>query len=317
MAVFFALSAFLLARGEWRPDGYFRRRVARLAPAYLTCVAVVLLTLPPLTTATSGQALANLLLIQIYVPHGLIDGLTQMWSLCVEAAFYLVLPAYMALGKKGRWGALCLATPTSLAYPHLIHSLDADIHEAVNLQIWPPSYVPWFAVGLICAELEREGVAYRGPRWPFPLAALAVACVAGQIGPAGLTHPTPAEFNARVILGTAFAALLLVPFALGRDAHGPRTHGTVLSWPPVVALGRWSYSVFLWHVAVLYFAFPVLGVPLFSGHFVPVWLFTAVASTAVAYISYELVEVPAARAVLRAWPRRRARRSRAAAGDSG
>lgn len=235
-----------------------------------------------------------------------------MWSLCIEAAFYLALPAYMSLGRKGRWWALCLATPTSLTYPHLIQPLDDRFHDVVNLQIWPPSYVPWFAVGLICAELEREGVTYRGPRWPFPLAAVAVAWFAGQIGPAGLTHPTPAEFNARVILGTAFAALLLVPFALG-----PRTHGTALSWLPVVTLGHWSYSVFLWHVAVLYFAFPVLGVPLFSGHFLAVWLFTAVVSTAVAYISYELVEVPAARAILRAWPHRRARRSRAAAGDSG
>lgn len=298
VAVFFALSAFLLARGTWRRDGYFRRRFIRLAPAYLTCVVVVLLVLPPLTTVSAGQVAANLLLIQIYVPHGLIEGLTHMWSLCVEVAFYLALPAYMALGKRGRWWALCLTTPISLIYPHLIYPLDSQLHERINLQIWPPSYAAWFSVGLICAELEREGVTYRGPRWPLPLAALAVAWFSGQVGPAGLTHPTPYEFNARIILGTAFAALLLVPFALA-----PRAGGTVLSWPPLVTLGKWSYSVFLWHVAVLYFAFPVLGVPLFGGHFAYVWVFTAVVSTAVAYLSYELVEVPAARVLSRALSR--------------
>ena len=65
-------------------------------------------------------------------------------------------------------------------------------------------------------------------------------------------------------------------------------------------LGHWSYSVFLWHMAVLHFVFPVLGVPMFSGGFVLVYATTALASTAVAYISYELVEVPGARLVRQA-----------------
>jgi len=38
-------------------------------------VAVVLLALPPLAGVTWGQAAANLLLVQVYVPHSLIDGL--------------------------------------------------------------------------------------------------------------------------------------------------------------------------------------------------------------------------------------------------
>ncbi|QYH19130.1 acyltransferase [Corynebacterium aquatimens] len=309
VAVFFALSAFLLARGGLR-EGYYERRLARLAPAYLVCVATVLAVLPPLTTVTRGQALANLLLVQIYVPDALIDGLTQLWSLCVEVAFYLVLPLYLRLGARGRWLTLLLAVPLGLLWPWLIDPITTP-----NLQIWPPSYAPWFAVGLVLAELERYDVHFSPPRWPFPLLGLGVAWFAGVIGPPGLTHPTPAEFNARVILGTVFAACFVAPYALaprfgGGELGGmaapqstlaplisPRT--PVLQAPlasaPMRALGRWSYSIFLWHVAVLYFAFPVLGVPLFSGHFVPVWLFTVVVSVAVAYVSYELVELPGAR----------------------
>ena len=149
--------------------------------------------------------------------------------------------------------------------------------------------------GLTLAELERAGVAYRGPRWPFPLAALPVAWFAGVIGPRGLTHPSPAEFNARVLLGALFAAFVVAPYALG-----PRERGTVLSSATMRTLGRWSYSVFLWHMAVLYFVFPVLGVQVFSGHFLLVYAATALASTAVAYMSYELVEVPGARLVRQA-----------------
>ncbi len=289
VAVFFALSAFLLARGP-RHGGYFARRVARLAPAYLVCVGVVLLTLPPVG---APQVVANLTLTQVYVPRSLIDGLTHLWSLSIECAFYLVLPAYLALGQRGRMWAVAVAVPAGLLWPWLVAGhYDPQV---VNMQIWPPSYAPWFAVGLVCAELERAGVRYAGPRWPFALTALPVAWFAGVVGPAGLVHPTPREFNARVVLGTLFAALVVAPYALG-----PREAGTLLSSAPARALGRWSYSLFLWHVAVLYWVFPVLGVPLFGGHFLLVLAVTVVGSVAVAYVSYELVEVPGARIVRRA-----------------
>ena len=291
--VFYALSAFLLARGGQRP-GYYRRRVARIAPAYLVCVAGVLGALPPLSTVSAGQAAANLAMAQIYVPGGLIDGLTHIWSLCVEVAFYLFLPLYLRLGQRGRWAVTMAAVPLGLCWPWLVQPFyDPAI---LNLQIWPPSFAPWFAVGLVLAELERLKVRYSGPRWPFPLCGLVVAWFAGLIGPPGLIHPTPHEFNARVICGTIFAACFVAPFALG-----PRLSGTFLSSRPMVTLGRWSYSIFLWHMSVLYFAFPVLGLSLFDAPFVPTWVFTAVVSAAVSYVSYELVEVPGARFVLSGW----------------
>ena len=283
VAVFYVLSAFLLARGGYRP-GYYPRRVARIAPAYLACVVVVLVTLPELSGISPLQALAQVFMVQIYVPDGLVAGLTQMWSLCVEVAFYLVLPVYLRLSTRARTLTLATAIPLSLLWPWLV----ADV-EVVNMQIWPPSYVLWFAVGLILAELERIGVRYRGPRWPVVLLALPVAWLAGVVGPAGLEHPAPGEFNARIILGALFAALIVTPFALG-----PREQG-VLASAPMRHLGRWSYSIFLWHVWVLAWVFPVLGVPMFAGNFLLILLFTVVASVAVAYVSYELVEVPGAR----------------------
>lgn len=292
VAVFFALSAFLLARGGPR-EGYYSRRLARLAPAYVVCVAVVLLALPPLAGVTWGQAAANLLLVQVYVPHSLIDGLTQMWSLCIEAAFYVVLPLYLRLDGRGRRAALAGSVALGLAWPWAVGGISDP--AVLNMQIWPPSYAPWFAVGLLLAELERAGVRYTGPRWPFLVLALPVAWVAGVIGPRGLEHPSPAEFNVRVLLGAVFAALVVAPYALGQ-----RFDGTVLSSPAMRTLGRWSYSVFLWHMAVLYFVFPVLGVQVFSGRFMLVFAATALASTAVAYMSYELVEVPGARLVRQA-----------------
>lgn len=283
VAVFYALSAFLLTRGGQR-SGYYRRRLARLAPAYLVCVAVVLATLPELAHISPPQVLAQVFMVQIYLPDGLVAGLTQIWSLCVEVAFYLVLPLYLRLSTPHRTLTLAVTIPLSLAWPWAIAGV-----TAVNMQIWPPSYVLWFAVGLILAELERIGVSYRGPRLPFALVALPVAWFAGVVGPAGLEHPSPAEFNARVILGALFAALVVAPFALS-----PREDG-VLASSAMRRLGRWSYSIFLWHVWVLSFAFPLLGVPVFGGHFAAVLVLTVAFSVAVSYVSYELVEVPGAR----------------------
>ena len=298
VAVFYALSAFLLLRGGIR-TGYYQRRLARIAPAYVVCVVVVMAVLPPLSTLSAGQVCANLFLLQIYVPDGLVAGLTHLWSLCVEVAFYLVVPLYARRSPRVRRALIAAGVLFGLLWPHVIAPLESA--TALNLQIWPPSYLPWFAVGMFCAELERSGVRYLGPRWPFPLAALGFAWFAGVIGPPGLAHPTPAEFNARVILGTVFAACFVMPYALGRgggvgQAPRPERAG-VLASPVMRTLGKWSYSLFLWHVAVLYFAFPVLGVPLLSGNFLLVLVFTVVVGVAVSFISYELVEVPGARLV--------------------
>ena len=80
VAVFFALSAFLLWRRRHlhTTRDYAWSRVARLAPAYLVCVALVLALLPDAHSVTLTQVLSNLTSTQIYVVDGLAPGLTQL-----------------------------------------------------------------------------------------------------------------------------------------------------------------------------------------------------------------------------------------------
>ena len=109
VAVFFALSGFLLWRGHAAaarglrpipPTGhYLRSRIVRIMPGYLVAV-VVILTLLPDAKADLTVWLANLTLTQIYVPLTLTAGLTQMWSLSVEVAFYLALPLLALLARR-------------------------------------------------------------------------------------------------------------------------------------------------------------------------------------------------------------------------
>src|SRR6201993_3171146 len=110
VAVFFALSGFLLWRGHAAAahgvgacpatGAYLRSRFAPIMPAYLVAVIVVLTLLPQAHGSSRTVWLANLTLTQVYVPLTLTAGLTQMWSLSVEVSFYLALPIFAMLAAR-------------------------------------------------------------------------------------------------------------------------------------------------------------------------------------------------------------------------
>ena len=102
--------------------------------------------------------------------------------------------------------------------------------------------------------------------------------------------PEADEFARRVLAGTVFAAAIVLPEALAPGA-------VWLRHPVMQALGRWSYSVFLWHVAMLSLTFPLLGLDYFSGGFWPVLLVTLGLTLPVAVASFVFLEDPGKRLV--------------------
>lgn len=263
--VFFALSAFLLWRRH-REDKtwgrYLWRRAVRILPAYWLTVTSVFLLLPDAFGTNLRTMIATLTFTQIYVPAALAPGLTHLWSLCVEVAFYLALPLLaLALRRhspRTRILVLITAAVLSLGWSFLPFVVATPAPGVPNLQIFPVSYVSWFVLGMIAAELEGR-IHIPGPAWGYWLLALLVAWVAAQpwFGPLGLVHPTPSEFVRRVVAGALFGGLFFLPVALGQ---APRVLNTRLFH----FLGAWSYGIFLWHVPMLAWAFPLLGVSQFS-----------------------------------------------------
>lgn len=307
---------------------YVRHRFWRIWPAYTVVVVVVLLLLPEARTSDPVVWLANLTLTQVFVPLSLTAGLTQMWSLSVEVLFYLLLPvlawSLVSLrGGRARWrvvGVLGFGVVGLLWGPIAAHIPAPDGVEAQN---WLIGHLPWFVAGLLLAELTawRRAVVSAGSapgdsgagsgasdvppmppvlvalcRWagnrPLMLAvfllAYGLACTP-LAGPVGMGELSALGFATKILLGAIGAFAILAPLALD---DGPFRF---LASPVMTTLGRWSYGIFIWHVAVLSVVFGLFGIIPFSGSFVLVWAITVALSVGIAAASYAFVEDPVRR----------------------
>ena len=126
-------------------------------------------------------------------------------------------------------------------------------------------------------------------------------------GPTGLGDLENWQYAVKILLGAIGAYAILAPLVTAHDA----TFGFLTS-PVMTTLGKWSYGIFIWHVAVLTVVFGLFGITAFNGHFAGVWVLTAVISIGVAAASYVFVEEPCRQALLR-WEKRRSERDAGAA----
>lgn len=313
VAIFFVLSGFLLfgpwvraaATGEKGPSvrRYARSRVRRIMPAYLITVlaAYLLYELRPIEPNpghTWTGLFRNLSLTQIYgdyftrYQH---QGLTQMWSLAVEVAFYLVLPALawtlLTAACRGRWrpgvllGLLTVVaaiSPLWLVISRTTNWLPADAG------LWLPHYLVWFAGGMALAVLQTVGVHCRW--WaalPVAIAGylLVSTPIAGPVSPSG---PSLSADLTRTLLYAVIATLVVAPVALAGTTSGG-SYARVLASRPMVRLGEVSYEVFLLHVIVMEVTMTsVLGWPLFTGSVAVLFATTVALTVPPAWILHRL-----------------------------
>ena len=228
VAVFFALSGFLLWRGHAaaardlgptrsrgpRTGHYLRSRVVRIMPAYVVAVVVILSLLPDADHASLTVWLANLTLTQIYVPLTLTGGLTQMWSLSVEVSFYLALPILALLARHIPVSARVPAIAALGALSWAWGWVPAHSGAGTNPLNWPPAFFSWFAAGMLLGEWAHRGIGlpHRIARRRLVMAGVAVVAylVAASplAGPEGLVPGTPVQFAVKIAMGS------LVAFAL-------------------------------------------------------------------------------------------------------
>lgn len=320
VAIFFALSGFLLHRGlvahdrEGRLDvlGYAVRRVARILPAYwLALGAVVLLAHP-----STRDALIHAAGLQIYWSDAWIPAFGQSWSVATEMAFYAALPlAVLALRPlRRRRPAAPLIVLTVLAVVLTATSGiggGATFGEDVLYERWLHARAPQFLVGMICAEAllsPGHAIARRLQSWGSD-AVTCLAVVAGTYllsttpitGSLTLEPATPSQLVVRTALSSIIALGLLLPLTHG----GPSAYRDALALPVVRWLGVTSYGLFLWHLPVFQGLYAVTGASEFAGGLLPLLAVGVPVSLLLAAMSHHWVEVPSSRLASRLLARRR------------
>lgn len=280
----FVLSGFLLIQpwSRWilrlgsRPDlsTYAHRRFWRIFPAYLVVFAVITVIYEPARPSTPESWIRNLTLMNIYVHGDLGVGLYHTWSLAVELTWYALLPLLGLLAahllRQRRIPPITFllamtiaAAFTSIAWTWLIHYRITDIDLLFAMPHWFPSFAVCFLIGALLGHftlpdsagstgLSSRIVAFAGRHTALVgLVGIGFGVIANSQlgGPWNFdTSPTFAESLIRFGGMTMMAVILtLAVFAAPPGSAVEMMFGN----KAMVAVGRWSYSLYLWHLPVM------------------------------------------------------------------
>ncbi|WP_268960914.1 acyltransferase family protein [Rhodococcus spongiicola] len=301
VTMFMVLSGFLLARpwlkaaagqGELPSTRiYAWRRVRRILPAYwITIIATYAIFLFREDPGETGKGwsgfLRNMTFTQIYGAGHMHTGLTQMWSLAVEVAFYLLLPVIgwflVVVVCRRRWHpvrlavALLVLVAITPLWTLITHNTDIDF----TARLWLPGFIAWFAGGMLLA-LASVTLKRCNPYGMGLLAIYFLLLVCTPLaGEATIVPMDATEAVTKSMLYLLFATALIAPLVIG-DRPGPL--GRLSSSAPMVWLGEISYEIFLVHLVVLEFVVDMLGYQTFQGSTVGVFVVTVAFSVPIAW----------------------------------
>jgi peptidoglycan/LPS O-acetylase OafA/YrhL len=291
--LFFALSGYLLfwpfARRHFGGGEeidlrrYATNRVLRIAPLYYVVVVVVLLLQADHGTATEWLSFATF--SAVYFGETSLHVPVPVWSLMVEVLFYLALPllalglGWAARGSRGRAALILLALGGASLALRFVTVLDAPA-PSVAWRYSPLNTFVYFVPGMLLALLRLHWEE-RPPRWlPRALQSSDVWVLAAGAVWVYLLW----SFDEWMALPAAFLLVgaCVLPLRPGRLTRA-------LAWRPLAVLGIASYSLYMWHLAVLHAFASGPGLP---GGFVISFALLAPLCVAVALASYWLIEAP-------------------------
>lgn len=319
----FVLSGYLLVSpwSKWslgtgrRPDvlTFARRRVARIFPAYLLLLVVVAVVYPASRPKDGFSWLRAATFMSWLRPDGLRPAMEHLWSMGPEFTWYFVLPLLGTLlwflGRKLMPRSatlpilvvLVLAIGITAGWLWWLANGTLDLNQRLTHPLWLPAYLACFVSGATVRHLQLAAstpgrgrwMTVLGRHWWLP-AAVAVAAMLVLIsplsGPSGYVALSWTERNTRTVAALVLALSLLVATVTSRpDGIFTRAFG----WRPLVAVGRWSYGIYLWHLPVTIYMVTNHTVP--SGPIGFVWwiLLLGGISSILGALSYRYIEQPA------------------------
>ena len=318
--LFFVLSGYLISRPFWarlvneQPLPSWRkyavRRFVRIYPTYFLAL-VVFITMRfagHLRAPTFADVLLHLLLVFNWGDAAQFLAINiAMWTLAIEAQFYVLLPFAAGLAKKlaptrGRLGVLLVVLAFVLVgWVSRWLEYRSTLPGQLRFRL-PFSFFDLFATGMLVAYLELTQSAFLRARLRVRggLLLLAAALLLGTNywlvavgGSDWLSPPTLAlACLYPTLICVAFALILLV--LLTRTRH----RVAILTSAPFVFIGQISYSMYLFHVGVGYFLLTRLPHALgqWLGLHPPVYALVQLGPVLlVSYVVYRLVERPSLR----------------------
>jgi len=260
VTVFFCLSGYLITTllvrelqgGSIDVRAFYRRRVARLAPALLTVVLVTVVVLlidrhdlsAGQIFAPAGAALAYSTNLFDWSGHffDTKDYFNYTWTLSVEEQFYLLWPFALLVGYRRNPRLFAGLTVFFIAltlsldlYLGLSREVKFDAHEYVGSDT---NALP-ILVGSLLAIVVVNGWLTRGLRLVAPGALLALALL-----PVVAHRNDTYRTSLVIVAGTALTLVLLI----GVEMRPQSAAGSLLSTAPMRWLGERSYSIYLWNV---------------------------------------------------------------------
>lgn len=264
VSVFFTLSGFLIgshllreheARGAVAVDGFLRRRVARLVPAALVTIALVVVVsrtslaawgvpagFAPSDAAAAVWNVTNWQLIALSEAQlfRLFHPLTHFWSLAVEAQLYALLAVgCWLLGRRP-------LRPRLLAVAAAAWAVSAVVAMAVHGSLRREEFGTDIRLAEFAAGVVLAAALPRLRSWTAGRASLAdVAGAAAFVGFVALV--TLAGREDHWLSTGGYAALSLLWCCWLVAAMEGRATRSALSVRPLVFLGTISYSLYLVH----------------------------------------------------------------------
>lgn len=292
--IFFVLSGYLITTilsrevdrtGTIDLRNFYARRVLRLAPALVLAVA---LSVPLMLAFHADQSypLWGVALgvlgyagnwMQVAIPTSL-GPLSHTWTLAIEEQFYLVWPLVLLVvaasraTRKRRIGWILTATAALIA-------------SRVALMVAVSPEAAWFATtSRADALLIGAALAMLAPSCSSrPATVLLVGCATVILVIARIGQ----EFSTVMLVGgLTVAALAATGLIVGVQAS---PLGRAFEWMPLVAVGRVSYGIYLFHYPVFYLSNQLEYTGLLA------WAVKLLGTAALVVVSWYCVEQPALR----------------------
>ncbi|HEY0257601.1 MAG TPA: acyltransferase [Candidatus Methylacidiphilales bacterium] len=265
---FFVLTGYFITMSLWRVRGEMASSHQGILPLARYYLARLLRTGPPfylslLVGAIFGieEVRTNFFWLATFQANNYIawlgywpDAISHYWSLAVQEQFYFLWPIVVLLLPR-RW---FLTTMAAFIVFGLAFRIICIANDSNTLLRWVTLFgcVDSFAVGGLVAYLKQSQILDR--MWQSKKLLFAMPLIAGACFFLGRALMTLPENNVWLALTESIDAVFLA-WVLAASLKGMKErYARMLSWAPLVYLGKISYGMYVYHVFIIILVSPLL-----------------------------------------------------------